>query len=383
MANTKARNLADVISGNFDIPVESLDNAVVDSAADVPYDNTTSGISANNLQEAIDYLNIATGGGSAGAQATYTRDGFTATEGQTTFTTSNGYTLGYVQVFMNGVMLDLADYTANNESTVVLGTGARAGDEIVVIAYDSFAISEVLRALDISPSAPNDALKLTASGGVYIGTSGSTAAGFADDLVISKPVGNNTGITVFSNSSNVGSYIFGNELDADVGGIRYYHDNHHMRFNTGGVEAARVSDSGLSFDSGSNYLDSYEEGTFELDLYAGGAKFMDISCSYTKIGDRVFISGERTNTSQGATGAVSVVGSLPFTPSQDSMLAVAGNLRSLTIANQMHFAINSGSTTLRTAQADGANRSNLLDAWNRSATQTACYISIQGNYRTS
>lgn len=140
-------------------------------AADVPYDNTTSGISANTLQEAIDYLNIATGGGSAGAQATYTRDAFTATAGQTTFTTSNGYTLGYVQVFMNGVMLALTDYTANDESTVVLSTGARAGDEIVVIAYDSFAISEVLRTLNISASFPDDGITLDAGGNVHIGKS--------------------------------------------------------------------------------------------------------------------------------------------------------------------------------------------------------------------
>jgi len=70
---------------------------------------------------------------------------------------------------MNGVMLDLTDYTANDESTVVLSAGARAGDEIVIIAYDSFAISEVLRVLNISASFPDDGLTLDANGNLGIG----------------------------------------------------------------------------------------------------------------------------------------------------------------------------------------------------------------------
>lgn len=181
---TKARNLAKLISDNLVGTAEIDDGAVttakladdaVTSAklnvtgGDISYDNSTSGISANTLQEAIDYLNVLSGGGSAGAQATYTREEFTATAGQTTFTTVNGYTLGYLQVFLNGVMLDSGDYTANDESTVVLGSGAAANDEVTTIAYDSFAISEVLRVLNISASAPDDTLTLSANGKVGVG----------------------------------------------------------------------------------------------------------------------------------------------------------------------------------------------------------------------
>lgn len=176
---TKARNLAKLISDNIVGTAEIDDGAVTtaklaDNAVtsaklnvtggDISYDNTTSGISANTLQEAIDYLNVLSGGGSAGAQATYTREEFTATAGQTTFTTVNGYTLGYLQVFLNGIMLDSSDYTANDESTVVLANGAAANDEVTTIAYDSFAISEVLRVLNISASAPDDILTLGTNG---------------------------------------------------------------------------------------------------------------------------------------------------------------------------------------------------------------------------
>jgi len=61
---------------------------------------------------------------------------FTATSGQTTFTLTNAYTVGYVDVYLNGVKLVVDDdFTATNGTTVVLGTGATAGDSVSVVAY--------------------------------------------------------------------------------------------------------------------------------------------------------------------------------------------------------------------------------------------------------
>lgn len=66
-------------------------------------------------------------------QATQTRDVFTATSGQTSFATS-GYTPGFLDVFLNGVLLiNGTDYTASNGSDVVLSSGATTGDNVVVI----------------------------------------------------------------------------------------------------------------------------------------------------------------------------------------------------------------------------------------------------------
>ena len=70
-------------------------------------------------------------------QATQTRDNFTATASQTTFTTS-GYTPGYLDVYLNGVHLDPTDYTATNGTDVVLATGATAGDVLSVVAFSTF-----------------------------------------------------------------------------------------------------------------------------------------------------------------------------------------------------------------------------------------------------
>lgn len=73
-------------------------------------------------------------------QATQTRDSFTATEGQTTFSTG-GYEPPFVDVFLNGVhLLNGTDYTATDGTDVVLTTGATAGDVIETIGYSAFEL---------------------------------------------------------------------------------------------------------------------------------------------------------------------------------------------------------------------------------------------------
>ncbi len=61
----------------------------------------------------------------------------TATSGQTTFTASGGYTVGYVDVYQNGIKLVGGgdDFTATNGTTVVFTQGANAGDTVEIVAY--------------------------------------------------------------------------------------------------------------------------------------------------------------------------------------------------------------------------------------------------------
>ena len=72
---------------------------------------------------------------------------YTATAGQTTFTTSDSnlalsYSDAlYMDVYLNGVLLDPAnDYTATSGTSIVLGSGASAGDILEVIVYDVFSV---------------------------------------------------------------------------------------------------------------------------------------------------------------------------------------------------------------------------------------------------
>ena len=68
-------------------------------------------------------------GGVTNAPA-FTVTEFTATSGQTTFSVT--YNVGYINVFVNGVKLGSADYTATNGTSVVLSVGAVTGDLVTV-----------------------------------------------------------------------------------------------------------------------------------------------------------------------------------------------------------------------------------------------------------
>ena len=84
-------------------------------------------------------------GTAAVPQATQKRQAFTATAGQTSFATS-GYSVGFVDVYMNGVKLAAADYTATNGSDVVLATAALVNDIVEIVAFTSFVASDGLAA---------------------------------------------------------------------------------------------------------------------------------------------------------------------------------------------------------------------------------------------
>ena len=87
------------------------------------------------------YLGVPVTGVTTTAYRTVTE--FTATAGQTTFTPAS-YNVGFINVYRNGVLLGSADYTATNGTTVVLATGATAGDLVTV---ESFLISSVSNAI--------------------------------------------------------------------------------------------------------------------------------------------------------------------------------------------------------------------------------------------
>ena len=74
-------------------------------------------------------------------QATQHRESFTATSGQTTFNTA-GYTVGFLDVYLNGSHLSPADFTATNGSDVVLASGASTGDVCDIISYTAFEVAD-------------------------------------------------------------------------------------------------------------------------------------------------------------------------------------------------------------------------------------------------
>jgi len=61
---------------------------------------------------------------------------------QTNFTLTNGYTIGYVDVYLNGARLVSGDdYTATNGTTVGLTSAAQNGDVVEVVGYKAVSLS--------------------------------------------------------------------------------------------------------------------------------------------------------------------------------------------------------------------------------------------------
>jgi len=63
------------------------------------------------------------------------KQNYTATEGQTAFTFSAGYTSGYLNVYRNGVKLRSTDFTETSSTIFTLNTPAQENDEIEAIGY--------------------------------------------------------------------------------------------------------------------------------------------------------------------------------------------------------------------------------------------------------
>jgi hypothetical protein len=79
-----------------------------------------------------------------------------ATAGQTSFSAS--YTVGFLDVYLNGVKLLAGDYVATSGSTVVLVSPAAANDEVVIVAYGTFSSANAVAKTGDTMTAP---LKIT------------------------------------------------------------------------------------------------------------------------------------------------------------------------------------------------------------------------------
>ena len=75
------------------------------------------------------------------------RETFEPTGVQTTFTFASGYTVGYMDVYINGIrQINGLDYTASSGSTVGLTSAAQNGDTLEIVAYKAFNVGNVTNA---------------------------------------------------------------------------------------------------------------------------------------------------------------------------------------------------------------------------------------------
>jgi len=178
---------------------------------------------------------------------------FTATAGQTAFTIS--HTQGFVQVFMNGLLLDeTADYTSNG-TAITLTSGAAAGDEIEVVAYNTFNVG------DAQTQAQADAR--------YVQTTGHTMTGAltvdddgATPLTVDRATSFGNIIDVQKDGASVGA------VGSPYGGELY-------------IQGTGANSSGLLFTSGNTIQPRKNSAADDgnIDIGASGNKFKDLYLS--------------------------------------------------------------------------------------------------------
>lgn len=72
---------------------------------------------------------------------------FEPTGVQTNFTFSSGYSIGYLDAYLNGSrLIDGQDFTATNGSVVGLTSAAQIGDILELVAYKAFNVGDVTNA---------------------------------------------------------------------------------------------------------------------------------------------------------------------------------------------------------------------------------------------
>ena len=107
---------------------------------------------------------------------------FTATAGQTTFATDDtstalAYAVGKIDVFLNGIRLAPADFTATNGTSVVLASGANVNDVLFVVAFGTFQVSDLGAAITADLNITDQkitgsALELDCSGNIILDADG-------------------------------------------------------------------------------------------------------------------------------------------------------------------------------------------------------------------
>ena len=181
---------------------------------------------------------------------------FTATAGQTTFSLT--YTPALVEgVYRNGIKLGLADYTATNGTTIVLGTSAVVGDLIEVVYFSAISLASVVNSINFGSTGLTPATStngnVTVAGtlGIANGGTGLTSVGTSGYYLQSTgsglqyaAVSGGGGSTVTPTSSATTFYIVG--TNATAGTLTAYISNTNaVSYNasTGALTAVSVTSS--------------------------------------------------------------------------------------------------------------------------------------------
>lgn len=261
------------------------------------YDNTTGVLNIPQYQGGVTSFNTRTGAitlsstdvtnalgfipASSVSSSARTIQTYTATANQTTFTVTGGYVAGLVDVYINGIKLAVADYTATNGTTVVLATGTGAGNIVEVVRYNTaFTATNALRQItEFTATAGQTTFTVSYSPGLvdvfYNGSklaSSEYTASNGTSIVLATAAVLNDAIEVVAYSYAVGAYTGQAQLN--------------------GTGFVKVTGTTVSYDN-STYLTTSSAASIYLPLN-GGILTGDLilnSISTPYIGNNIYLRG--------------------------------------------------------------------------------------------
>ena len=275
-----------------------------------------------------------------------TKFDYTATQGQTAFTGADddgkvlAFTVGQIEVYVNGILMDDSDFTTTGTGTVTLVSAANLNDVINIVSFESNIPDN-----DYVPASGGTfSGNITASGtlGVTGAVTASNGLTVDDDgatpLTVDRATNDGAIIDVQKDGTSVGSIgTYGGDMTVGTGDTR-------VRFIDSLDCVVPVSDAiGTSRDAAvdlgyssirykdlylsggvylggtgaANHLDDYEEGTWSpiiTDLSGNGATMSSQNGKYIKVGSLVMANFGCTISSKGSmTGNYAMIRTLPFT----------------------------------------------------------------------
>ena len=314
-----------------------------------------------------------------------TKFDYTATQGQTAFTGADddgkvlAFTVGQIEVYVNGILMDDSDFTTTGTGTVTLASAANLNDVINIVSFESnipdndyvpatggtftgaVTHTGAFTSQGIDDNANATAMTIDSSENLLVSktSAGAATAGFetrpsgytaitrdgGQPLEVRRLTSDGQLVDFRKDSTSVGSigveftdnlFIGGNSSHCTLGfgtSAIYPTDG-----NSGGSDADtdlgssanRFKDlylSGGAYIGGtgaSNKLDDYEEGTFTPSVNHGSIGSSSFG-RYTKIGNQVTVFVQVDSGSNTSTASEIFITGLPFTPISPNTTGHAGN----------------------------------------------------------
>jgi len=132
------------------------------------------------------------------------RQAFTATAGQTVFTTDISFINGYEQVYFNGMLLlKNSDYTTSSTNTITLTAAAAVNDIVEVITVTNLNSVNTYTQAEVNAALLNSVPLQTGNSGKYLTTNGSSSSWSTIDL--STYLASSTAASTYLTQANAAS----------------------------------------------------------------------------------------------------------------------------------------------------------------------------------